>query len=779
MKSKMHMRHVASAVLLAIGVGLVGCDGGGSGISSGASGSVVVAPTLGRFTSGTTVVVKKADGTILKNGQIVADGTATLDIGGHTGVIVVEVQGGAAVRYYDEASGTYVTFPAGEALRAVTVTDVSGRTQVAVTALTNAAAEQLDDPAKADFDVTKSASEINQTNTEVALQFGLSNIITPPKLVDDNNRLDSSDKYALVLAAISQAGKGAGAGGTDLLAGDVAKRIAEDLKEDGTLDGKKSGTDDTGFDPITLTDPDRLKTLIDDVADNVVKPEDKTAIVADAKNKIDNDPIDKNKPALTDEQKDAIDNAGSAIQQAKQFFANLRDGLFPYANDLGTGFLDKEAKKLDDEVQMMSTASYDGLDFIASMVSEINALIEGVYTPGGCTQVTPAQGYTVAVDCSDFPFTYHYELDTTNKKGTWSITGGPLLSAQTGEFTYTGATMTLNGYAPPVLVGSHRTVVGQGSATSSGYKEAPLIVSRTLVSGDIYKYSVTGTLKDQVQANLLNNSSTPTGKVGGGTCAVGETCLTYATRLRIELGNITYDLNDPDAPGTANGESATMTVNEEGFGITTMNLVGKFISENYRLIGTFVIDRVDEKTESCGLNCSQMVATGGKGSFTGTVSGMGREWSNYYYRAPGDQDTGNNFDILVGKIAFDFTSPNSSIDDPVGTLSFNGDIKKSADDDGIKLVVTYNQTSSVAGLGKGSILVTYTDSNKLVSISGNGSYDDQTNMDDCITYSDANGISAKVCENVVDTEVKKGDTLLAKISGGRITYEDGSFESLL
>jgi hypothetical protein len=82
------------------------------------------------------------------------------------------------------------------------------------------------------------------------------------------------------------------------------------------------------------------------------------------------------------------------------------------------------------------------------------------------------------------------------------------------------------------------------------------------------------------------------------------------------------------------------------------------------------------------------------------------------------------------------------------------------------------------GWDKGTLTVAYTDYDKGVSINGTAPFDDQSNETQYITLSDANGISVKIGDNST-TQVMKGATKLGDIENNRVTYMDGTFESLL
>lgn len=209
---------------------LLACGGGGGGDSSSGGNTVGVVPSLGQFSSGTKVVIKGADQNEIGSGLIGADGKASVPIGTYQGVMIVEVQGGATVTFFDEGSGREVNFPAGSVLKAIAPGNTS---EIGVTLLTHAAAELTG--------TSTDTTVIARNNLAIAQQFGLANILAAPVLLGTPGRKVSAvdgeaGNYALLLAAIAQAAK---AGGFTLQ--QVLAALAVDLK-DGNLDGKDANT---------------------------------------------------------------------------------------------------------------------------------------------------------------------------------------------------------------------------------------------------------------------------------------------------------------------------------------------------------------------------------------------------------------------------------------------------------------------------------------------------------------------------------------------------------
>lgn len=238
---------LAGAVLLALSA----CGGGGGDDPppTPPTSSVKVAPSLGMFSTGTPVVVRSLAGAQVGSGSIGSDGTATVNIGTHSGPILVSVSGGGTVNYFNEATGTTENFPAGKTLEAVAP---AGSTSVGVTVLSDAVKRKLE---AAGGLANANNAAINAANAKVAAVFGLTSAISPPALIGTataNVDASPAGRYALILAAIASSGT-AGAKPHE-----IAESLAQDLSDD-KLDGKQGETAVPGvvlanFDSTTFAD---------------------------------------------------------------------------------------------------------------------------------------------------------------------------------------------------------------------------------------------------------------------------------------------------------------------------------------------------------------------------------------------------------------------------------------------------------------------------------------------------------------------------------------------
>lgn len=253
---------LAGAVLLALGA----CGGGGGDDPppTPPTSSVTVAPSLGQFSTGTPVVVRSLAGAQVGSGSIGSDGKASVNIGTHSGPIVVSVSGGGTVTYFNEATGTTENFPAGKTLEAVAP---AGSTNVGVTVLSDAVKRKLE---AAGGLANANNAAINAANAKVAAVFGLTSAISPPDLIGTASAdvgASPAGRYALILAAI------ASSGAAGVKPHEIAESLAQDLSDD-KLDGKQGETAVPGVDLAKFDSTTFAQALVDaanDFADDATK----------------------------------------------------------------------------------------------------------------------------------------------------------------------------------------------------------------------------------------------------------------------------------------------------------------------------------------------------------------------------------------------------------------------------------------------------------------------------------------------------------------------------
>ena len=708
MFSNFRSKLLSTAVALSTSLLLFGCGGGGGG-GDDTPNMVTVSPSLGKFSKDTKVSLKKADGSLIKDGPIGDNGTASIDVGSYTGPLVVEVEGGANVKYYDEGKDALVAFPAGRKLKAVAA---AVTLTIGVTPFTHAAAEKMGN--------NLSEANIRKENTQIAQQFGLVDILTPPVVVGSGDKVESADgdagKYALLLAGFAKAADTAGFGLLEAL-----DALATDLK-DGKLDAKN------GEAPVNnALSAAGIKFELTNAANDFAKADDK-AFLAE---QLDEIVIATDTPQLTQEELDAIAAAGSDLDKAKKFFSDLRGGILPYANKAETGFLDNQGRNLQDEVDALTENTVDGLQGTVELGAEVWDYLEG--TSNDCT----ANSATTAT-CSIY-FGRGIELPVTisNNMATQVITYTINANA-TGTIAYTmnGNTVTgitINGIVPGMTLNTRSTVEN-------------LAVTRTARGNDMYRYTLSGKMTDKLI-------------VGG------------ASVLSLQLDNST--MVDTHEPADINDEN---DLSKFVFDVT-----GIYTTANYSFKGRFQVSNLVEKEyieQFCWFNgmqwqsCDEYELVSGNATFTGTISGIGLV----------DTDANNNFDILVGKLEaimkdennYDPALSDSSTNFLTGSMTFTGTTFMTATDTGLKIVLGVTAT----GHEKGTVSVNYSDFKKGISITGTTNWDDAITTPQTITLTDANGIKIVLVEDVDNAEVKKGDVKLADIAGSMINYVDGTSASL-
>ena len=232
---------------LAVG-GIALAAGGGDGGSAAPptvpnsftlTGSVVLGPVIAGH--GLTVAAYRADGTLLVQGAVNADGSYTLTVTeNYTGPVLVRViDTNAGNDYFDEA--TDATKDMTSDLRAVTVIAGPGRYTVNLNAATELAVRELglaggNDGASIINLGAFTAADINNANTNVAAALGLTgtNIVTGTvvAVIDAMGAANpAANDYGRVLAAISGMEEGAGSS-TDQVLNDLARQITGNTLDD-------------------------------------------------------------------------------------------------------------------------------------------------------------------------------------------------------------------------------------------------------------------------------------------------------------------------------------------------------------------------------------------------------------------------------------------------------------------------------------------------------------------------------------------------------------------
>lgn len=421
----------------------------------------------------------------------------------------------------------------------------------------------------------------------------------------------------------------------------------------------------------------------------------------------------------------------SGITQAKYFFASLRTGILPYANSAGTGFLDTQGGKLSDELKALNDITLDGVNAVASIANWAGFLMEGEQ-PGECDNHTFPATCTLDVALgSPVQMTLTRDGNTVN----WS-TGSSGLTG-TLVFSNDNSRITMNGYVPGMSGGATKAKVGNPDSDSDA---EPMVIALDDLAGDVLKVTLQGSIKDL--------------ECGATTC-VPVMKLSFASGSYAKVHDPLNGTVDPSK--------------------MSADITGVFVTPNYRFTG---------KLAATNLQANGELLIGGTASFTGTINGVGLTGL--------DNDSANNFDMLVGKLeaqvngkpkgsswSYDSEQPESASNYQQTTMTFTGTTFRSASDPGLKLVFTMGWDWDVAGSQyRESLNVAYNDYNKGISLSGQTSRLESSKDPVSITLNDNNSISVIWTEGS-STVIRKDSLQLGTISGGRITYTDGTFESVL
>lgn len=189
---------------------LAGCGGSSktTSTSSAAMTTLTISPALGMFREGARIRIKDRNGNQVGTATTNVSGVASVAVPTAAATPLVVEAGLDGDKYYDEAKASDVVISGaiGAAVRAI-VPDHTAASQVAVTALTEIAVGALLD-ASGVLPATVTAASAVGANATVATAFGLSDVLTPPKLVASSNEIAAlgtteSDKYAIKLAALA------------------------------------------------------------------------------------------------------------------------------------------------------------------------------------------------------------------------------------------------------------------------------------------------------------------------------------------------------------------------------------------------------------------------------------------------------------------------------------------------------------------------------------------------------------------------------------------------
>lgn len=667
---------VSSALLL------VACGGGGGGGSSTpatpASTNVTITPSLGKFSTGCAVEIRKGTGELLNSQTINANGTVTIAVTGYSGPIIAQVKGSDGCTYYDEASNSNQPFGAGQLLSAV-VPEV--RSELSVNVLTNLAAARVLDGDK--LATGKTETEINRENATVQQMFQVGDMFAAPTLIgspDDKFDNTEAGKLAAKLAALAELARNNGGMAS------FSKALANDLKDDGDLN-------------TVALDTTALRAALQTAVDKYAQPADKTAL----------DTLDDGTTLHTkvSDVQDAVDKvlaAGTALQQAKQIFADLRTSIMSISNEAGTGSLDVQSAALRADFQN-GVDVQDTIQGLTLMIDAINQILvdqSDTFFWGKAGYCNLDNGGRIICDLN---------ASNTNMRYSVALTATP----GSPEFKWEIIEASNMYQWPPTPVSGLTGTISLGATTT--------------ITGKFYPMTAEAAWTD-VKASIAQNN-TP--------------------------GQRTWNVNGTLNALKADGRTSTLKTEITEFSINestqTAKLVATLTSPRHRFEGTLSFsDQVSSGKESEPKN--------------GTLVGIFTDISNS--AAP--------FKFLEGTLTvgqdwtgFDKSQAESASNYAKITASFDGTAYKSAGVTGLGLSLAINnksgfeqETGNFSFKGSNGIIVSGTASNNVWTISN------------------ANGINADYNGATKSGKVRKADgTELGTISNQRVTFIDGTFESLI
>jgi hypothetical protein len=776
------------ALLAVAALALSACGGGGGGGGSTApvSNLVTVSPSLGKFSAGAHVALKKPNGDSIASADTTSAGTASVDVGGYTGPIVVEVKGDASgsVSYYDEGSGTSRTFGSSDVLRAIAP---AVQSNVGVTTATHAAVEAIKSKNSGAIPGSITTDDISLANNKIATALGIVDVLQAPKLVDKDTStsLDVAkveDKYALQLAALA---KLATSGKT---AFDVANDIASDLS-DGKLDGKYTSptgvvtsNSSTSYDDSNISS--KMSTNLVSAAGTLATDDSNNLITSDSSIV---------GSVTTDVTKITTPSGVSAtvVQLAKAMFAELRTTFSSLANTGSTGFLNNQASRVNADVKASVAPAankvFNRVGVIGTALKVYDAAQAGV-AANGVTQGTT----TVPGEASGASWfsrdgqpgnawkgydSFHYCYTLLPVTATSSVTcylagtdsAGPGLASNNGstitfyesikllkivltptatanQFTYVATrenrtidpgANSITGVAVPVTVaacgngcgGTVSKTVSNNKVTaysfagtmppstaSTSADKLDLSAAKTLVSGNTYRYALSGSVSTTDSAGL------------------------HPTSFALESGSQA----DVD-------ETNMATTGTTGVALT---FIGSTQTSDTKLTGTLSMSGFVKDASGTSTAPSSMVISG----------------------SMSDTSTGGAGTFLTGKLestttaygSYDDTKKQSDTNFVQGTVKFTGTIQAPSRPL-LKLVVSGTKTGANAGTA------TLNYSYGSVSITGTGTASASGNTF-ALTNQDGLQIAVNPSKDS-ELQVTKAGSLVATIVNSAVTYVDGSGES--
>lgn len=746
---KIALKRLAMGIAGAGMLTIYGCGGGGGDATPELT-SMTLTPSLGQFSKGTSVQLKKLDNSILSSGLIGDDGKATLTFTGYTGPVVVEVLGGAGVTYYDE--GTKTNQPYAGTLRAVVPTP---QPQVGVTALTHAAAVRMV------VSSTLTADQINLANTKVAAIFGYADgdsILQAPTLVNIStgntlNVATTGDKYALILAALAKTAT------SGMTKADVVTALASDLKDD-KLDGLEGAT------PISAYAPDDISTNYQEAANDLADDSSKT-VIAGA-------PL----VPTTDVSTVATVSNQSDVDLAKAMFAELRTTLNSFSNGSQTGFLNTQAQRMsaDLNANVAPEMGRVGRRLNALQVSIDTFEDAKLYSSPGNTNgflpgFAPGTSTPVLIRENGFPNA------VWNGFGNWNY-------CRTDADTAVAVTKVVCSFAGPdsadrinnriklVTFELTRSAAGQYSYTATRYNRGVTLSAFGDVTGVGPAVIATGVPVGSGTVSQTFDGSSPTGLTVTGTMPPStdltgaDTIAIAATRTALTAPNFRYALTGSVSTTNLADSAKKVTLSlDSGSSIDLNETTGEPVGG--KIVGT-------AKTVATQFTGSVEI-----GSFVTNASGQSDPTKVVFDGSISDTSSGGAGQILTGKLEATVTDYQSYVSTSAETttnflkakLTFTGTVQ-APNRPLLKLVLAADRTA----LNSGTVTLNYSYGTN-ISITGSGIIDEANSANNTMTLSNQAGIQVVTKTGLV---TKAGSaTPVATILNGKISYADGVTESLI
>ena len=797
-----------SVIAIGTSVLLAACGGGGSSSSSSdvtpVAETITITPSLGKFKKA-NVVMKKANGNKISEATIGDDGTAKLAIDKtYTDAVIIEVEGGPGVQYFDEELENYRDYPTGEKIRAV----LPKAQSAGVTPLTDAAVEWLENHSDGNKlttgSVTAIAEAINEANTKMGAQFGLTDILLPPNPIgavakaDKSDALDiakPADKYALILAAIAKNAEINPVTQKKYTAAQVGKALAKDMT-DGILDGQtRSGKVTKSIQEVLSFTPFIPKTFTDNYAKAIEDAGKKfftTESTELAKLTI---------PKILDDITSIIAKpieVQSDISLAKAMFSELRTTLKSFSNKNKTGLLDTATKRAQEDFESTRSTGDLAGDLIGYAYQAVKAyedgkaytnattkgfaLMQNPFGPGqvlgrgeghpifaangmarysGCI-LDGTTGLTSKVTCAS-SITAERKVNAGVATVVYLVAELTLKPGTTDQYNYKASrytqAVTLPGTLPSnysFAIQSTPVVEGAGTISKSYFGTCPTATVGNPYPSCVSKVTMTGTLPPSSSATTLDTvdlSGEKTAKatanhfkylISGKLSTAMSSDATKTSAISLDAGSY-IEVDETNV--AAQGQSEPLG----------MSLVGSIQSKLTKFTGTLVgSEPLADK------NGKDKAFT--KFVFNGSIA---------------DLTSGGYGEYLLGTLDFKQNKRNTdydstqkeSISNPgLATLTLNGTIKLPNRPE-LKLVLADVKNGHTAQ--STSLKYSYTTNGKAVEFNGSGTTDSANPANDTSKISNQDNIEVDTKSGLITKSAKT----LGALKGEFITYEDGVKET--